>query len=295
MLLNAIWAVSDGEAVDLEGRSFTIDSTGYAFADAGAWGHITNFSYPEAEKPMVLRETLGEQVRLTVMTEKPIRIEVWDTDAETAFNLNWTGESWNISEGATEIGDDEENWLPLVTTDIEVCYSQACHPIGMGFVSAASVRNDNIQIELIERDKFSYLSLVGEHVHYHTADSNSFVYKFVTDPLTLPPIDELNAIYATGSEKSSDNVIYVIYDEEDGPLAALNRIFPSKANLDITTYSNPSDDIVDMREFVKTCIETDGLTGHIYLIYNDSDKGRCWRMFVNMARFSENEARYLAD
>ena len=294
MLLNAIWTTREDLRVDLEGRTMVIDSAGYAFADAGAWGRITDFTPTEAEEPMVLRETLEDQVRLTVMTEKPLRIEVWDTDAETAFNMNWTGNSWNISEGANDEEDDEKNWLSLVTTDIEVCTSWACQKMGMGFISPAAIRNGKFQIELIERDKFSYLSLSGEHVHYHSTDSKNFVYKFVTDHSSLPPIEELNAIYTTGSGDTSDNVVYVIYDDEDGPLPALARIFPDKGDLNITTYSNPSDDIVDMRWLVKTAIENDGLTSHLYLIYHDGDEGRKWRLFINMEEFFPKQARYLA-
>lgn len=290
MLLNALWKVPDECRIhDLDNRTVVIDAHNGTYGDASVWGRIEHFSNTEADTPCVLREVDGDQIRLVALVDKPLKVEVWDSDNDEVFGLDWDGIGWSRGKALDE-KDFNDSWLAIAVADVENLVRNACLDLGFNYLDGSSLRSGTYQIELIERPNFSMLSICGRHVLYHGLDDTQFTY--TVDHSTVPPIEELNAIQCP-EEGIQHNTIYVLYDEEDGPLASLNRIF-KRNQMDVTTYANDSDDIVDMKNFALTAIETDGLVGHIYLIYCDTPHGRTYQLFINMERFEPTLAPYLS-
>ncbi len=290
MLLNAIWQVPEELRIhNLTDRTIVIDSAKSGYADCEVWGAIDQYTQRETEDIWLLRETDGEQTRLIAIGDRPLVVEFWDTVMEIPFVLNWDGIGWSRGE---EIDmRDLNDWLPLTTVDVESLAANVCQDLGLSHVDASFLRDNTVQIEFIERENINKFDVDGQHIYYHSCDSKELQY--TADSNTLPPIEELDLIHCVDSDKRHHNSIIFIYDDEDGPMKPLLRVMRD-GSLDFTNYENPTDDIVDMRNLVKSAIAHDGLVGHLYFIRHTNERGTIHRLFINMERFYPELAPFLS-
>lgn len=295
MLENVIWQVeTDRVPHDLADRTIRIKMNG-PYREALTWGLNTVYPHLHAieRDPVAIRDTIGGDTVLIAIVDTPFIVEFWDTDADEAIALEWTGSYWNTGdvEHLNKLfqDDDMEEYQELRVIDVALDLVKACRSIGLGHLEISDITNPINRIEIIHRDKLKANLEQGSYFCRSVDDANS---RYVCDVADLPPKDELDFLQYIDVEDPNASFIYFLYDD-DLPIDIVIKNILGKQDMPIKVLTSNSTDIVDIKNLVKKYIDiNDDEMTNIFIVESGDEEKR-YNLFFNMAAYNPSIARYL--